>query len=80
MIMRLGITFFIILGFLSAAYSQDDPAQHDNRIKPGFKVGDVIPGGDELLDESMLFDKIASFQNGDLSKALGRDVLGEIWR
>jgi hypothetical protein len=42
-------------------------------------VGDVIPDDGKLLDESMLLDKIASFQNDELLKALGRNVPGQIY-
>jgi hypothetical protein len=69
----LGITLLGLFLFQSAAHSQE-AQKGDNRIKPGFKVGDTIPESNELLDESNLFDKIASFQNDDLTKALGRDI------
>ena len=47
-------------------------AQQDNRIKPGYKIGDTLSSdpGVPLLDEPALRTKIATFHDDELTRAL----------
>jgi hypothetical protein len=75
--------FPIILCVLLVLGLGANAQQRDNRIKPGLKVGDVIPDyvPDKFLTEDALREKVASFRDEGLRRAVAqRGGLRLVWQ
>jgi hypothetical protein len=66
--MKIPVVFIVLLTLGLAANAQ----QRDNRIKPGLKIGDVIPDPvpDKYLTEEALREKIAGLHDEGLNRAV----------